>query len=118
MLMPEWTKSSFSFSNGACIEAAWRKSSASTYNGNCAEVGGYRTPSFSHANGNCAEIGAWRKSGASYGGGNCAEAGYGAGVIAVRDTKEAHLGEARTVLEFTPGQWRGLLADITTGRIG
>ena len=82
MLTPEWTKSTFSFSNGNCAEAAWRTSSA------------------------------------SYGGGNCAEAGYGAGVIAVRDTKEAHLGEARTVLEFTPGQWRGLLADITTGRIG
>jgi len=99
MLTPEWTKSTFSFSNGNCAEAAWRTSSAS------------------HGSGNCAEA-AWRTSSASYGGGNCAEAGYGAGVIAVRDTKEAHLGEARTVLEFTPGQWRGLLADITTGRIG
>jgi hypothetical protein len=34
-----WRKSSFSFSNGGCIEAAdWRTSSASMADGNCVEV--------------------------------------------------------------------------------
>jgi Domain of unknown function (DUF397) len=36
----EWVKSSYSFANGNCVEAAgnWRTSSHSAYNGNCAEV--------------------------------------------------------------------------------
>ena len=33
-----WFKSSFSFANGNCIEAAWVKSSASYANGQCAEA--------------------------------------------------------------------------------
>lgn len=39
--MTPWRKSSASYANGSCVEAAgnWRKSSASSYNGNCAEVG-------------------------------------------------------------------------------
>lgn len=39
--MRTWVKSSYSFANGNCVEAAgnWRKSSRSMSNGDCAEVG-------------------------------------------------------------------------------
>lgn len=33
-----WRKSSYSASNGACVEVGWRKSSHSGGNGNCVEV--------------------------------------------------------------------------------
>lgn len=57
----------------------------------------------------------WRKSSYSTGnGGSCVElADNGLGtVIRVRDTKEAHLGDARTVLAFTPGAWSGFMSGI------
>ncbi|MBO0802330.1 MAG: DUF397 domain-containing protein [Nocardiopsaceae bacterium] len=39
MTSAEWRKSSFSGSNGNCVEvAAWRKSSFSGSNGNCVEM--------------------------------------------------------------------------------
>ncbi|WP_423202218.1 DUF397 domain-containing protein [Herbihabitans rhizosphaerae] len=43
MTLPEpdglvWRKSSYSASNGDCVEVAWRKSSYSGTNGNCVEV--------------------------------------------------------------------------------
>ncbi|MDQ3579912.1 MAG: DUF397 domain-containing protein [Actinomycetota bacterium] len=33
-----WRKSSFSATNGDCVEVGWRKSSFSATNGNCVEV--------------------------------------------------------------------------------
>lgn len=79
-----WRKSTFSFSNGNCLEAAsWRKSGHSE-------------------SGNCTEVAAWRKSAHSEGS-NCTEAGHGQGVVGVRDSK---LGEASPVLEFTPLAWQ------------
>jgi hypothetical protein len=33
-----WRKSSFSASNGDCVEVGWRKSSVSSANGDCVEV--------------------------------------------------------------------------------
>jgi Domain of unknown function (DUF397) len=73
----------------------------------------YRKSSHSTANGDCVETGSFRKSTYSAAG-NCIEAGHGAASVGVRDTKEEHLGDARTVLEFTPSAWaaftRGLKA--------
>jgi len=40
MSMPAWIRSSYSFSNGNCVEAAsYRTSSRSMSNGQCVEVG-------------------------------------------------------------------------------
>lgn len=72
----------------------------------------WRISSYSYANGNCAEIGSRRKSTSGNPNGECAEAGQGDGVIGVRDTKQAHLGAARAVLEFPPGAWRDFIARI------
>jgi hypothetical protein len=36
--MITWRKSSFSGTNGGCVEVAWRKSSFSGTNGDCVEV--------------------------------------------------------------------------------
>lgn len=33
-----WIKSSYSFSNGNCVEARWVKASASNFSGNCVEA--------------------------------------------------------------------------------
>jgi hypothetical protein len=63
----------------------------------------------------CAEIGAWRKSTSSFSNGNCAEVGQGQAVVGVRDTKQEHLGEARTVLEFTPAAWAAFTRRIKEG---
>lgn len=60
----------------------------------------------------CVEIGAWRKSARSQGASNCVETGQGAGVVGVRDTKQAGLGDGRTVLEFSPAAWAGFLARV------
>lgn len=50
---------------------------------------------------------AWRKSSySSAQGGSCVEVAGTPGAIGVRDTKEAHKGEARTVLSFAPGAWQ------------
>jgi hypothetical protein len=72
----------------------------------------YRTSTYSKANGNCAEIGSWRKSAASAHNGGCVEAGHGTAVIGVRDTRQEHLGEARTVLEFSPAAWVAFTARL------
>jgi hypothetical protein len=113
-----WRKSSASTYNGGhCAEVgAWRKARASMSNGQCAEVGAWRKSAASSGYNNCAEIGAWRKSSASItdagAGSECAEVGAGNAVIGVRDTKQAHLGEARTVLEFSPGAWNRFLTRV------
>jgi hypothetical protein len=91
----------------------WRKSSHSS-TGGCAEVGLWRKSSHSAAS-ECAEIGSWRKSSLSFSNGNCAEVGQGDAVIGVRDTKQEHLGDARTVLEFTPAAWAAFTARIREG---
>jgi hypothetical protein len=60
-------------------------------------------------------MGTWRKSTHSSGdGGSCIEVADG-GRIGVRDTKEAHLGNARTVIKFEPGAWRGFVASVRRG---
>lgn len=73
--------------------------------------------------GECIEAASWRKSSRSYSNGNCAEvgqgeAGQGGAVIGIRDTKEAHLGENRTVLEFRPVALYAFIARIRAGEIG
>ena len=72
----------------------------------------WRKPRRSIGNGQCIEIGEWRKSAYSQGASNCVETGQGTGVIGIRDTKEAPLGDGRTVLEFSPGAWAGFLARV------
>lgn len=58
-------------------------------------------------------MGAWRKSSYSTeGGGSCVEVADAPGKIGVRDTKQAHLGDARTVLAVTPWAWRKLTATL------
>ncbi len=71
----------------------------------------WRTASYSMNNGACAEIGAWRTSLFSEQI-NCIEAGSGQSVIGVRDTKEAHLGDARTVLAFAPAAWSRFISGL------
>jgi len=111
--MDNWRKAAHSNPNGACVEigSEWRKASFSQGASNCAEVAAWRKSEYSESS-NCAEIGGYRTPSESHANGNCAEVGSGAQVVAVRDTKEAALGEARTVLEFTPGAWNRFLAEI------
>lgn len=57
----------------------------------------------------------WRKSSYSNSnGGSCVEVAD-APAIGVRDTKQAHMGDARTVLTFEPGTWRGFVAAVRRG---
>ena len=65
------------------------------------------------ATGNCAEVSNWRKSGYSEPG-TCVEVGDGA-IIGIRDTKEAHLGDSRTILEFSPRTWQVFTTGIKRG---
>jgi hypothetical protein len=90
----------------------YRKSTYSNPNGECAEIGSWRKAEASKANGNCTEIGSWCKAEASAHNGGCVEAGHGTAVIGVRDTKQEHLGEARTVLEFSPATWAAFTARL------
>lgn len=56
---------------------------------------------------------AWRK--ASYSGGNggsCIEVGDAPRSVIVRDTKQQHLGDARTVLSFDAKAWRRFIASV------
>jgi hypothetical protein len=75
-------------------EPVWRKASYSNPNGACMEVAVWRKASYSES-GNCAEVGSYRKS----------RIGAGEAVVGIRDTKQADLGGARTVLEFGPAAW-------------
>jgi hypothetical protein len=60
----------------------------------------------------------WRRSRRSYANGNCIEVGQGTTVIAVRDTKEAHLGRARTVQEYGPEAWRDFIVRVRADAVG
>jgi hypothetical protein len=92
--MASWHKSSFSFSNGNCVEVAgdWRKSSASMSDGHCAEVG------------------AWRKS-ARCQTGECAEVGQDGAVVGVRDSQLAE----SPVLTFGAASWRAFILQVKRG---
>ena len=85
----------------------WAKSTASNPSGNCIEVGGFRKSTHS--------TGGFRKSthGTS---GACIEAGRpGAlGTVKVRDTKQAHLGTSRDVLEFSGVDWTRFIHRVRT----
>lgn len=105
-----WRKSSYSGTNGNCVEAAvlgdgiqWRKSRYSGQNGNCVQV---------------AVLGegiSWSKSSHSGQNGDCVEvARNGAGVVAVRDSKDPD-GPA---LAFCPAAWQAFTARIRTGELG
>jgi hypothetical protein len=72
----------------------------------------WRKSSYSGANGGaCVEVGAdWQKSSySSANGGNCVEvAGDGAGVVAVRDSKDP----AGPALVFSPADWSAFIASL------
>jgi hypothetical protein len=74
-------------------------------------MNGWRKSTFSET-GTCAEVAAWRKARSSSYNTDCAEVGTSGAVVGVQDTKEAHLGRERTVLEFAPGAWRAFLHDV------
>lgn len=57
--------------------------------------------------------GNWRKSTYSgSGGGNCIEVGETTGAVLIRDTKQTHWAEGRTVLRLTPSNFRRLTSTI------
>jgi Domain of unknown function (DUF397) len=102
MIGAVWRKSSYSSANGgACVEVAalngvtWRKSSYSSANGGaCVEVANLTWSKSSHSTAN---------------GGNCVEvAGDGAGVVAVRDSKDPD-GPA---LVFSPADWSAFISSL------
>ena len=64
----------------------------------------WRESSYSAGGGECAEVGS--------GFTNCIEAGHGDAVVGVRDTKQEHLGDQRTVLEFSPEVWREFITQL------
>jgi hypothetical protein len=60
----------------------------------------------------CVEAASWRKSTASAYNGSCVEAGYGGGVIGVRDSQDPVGGR----LELTPAAWRAFTVRLKSGR--
>lgn len=92
-------------------EPRWRKSQHSNPNGACVETASWRKASYSGTS-ECIECAAFRKSSYSGALGNCAEIGHGQDVVGVRDTKQEHLGDDRTILEFTPDAWRRFISDV------
>lgn len=114
-------KSSYSMSNGQCIEVdtSWRKSSYRAYNGNCVEVNlGWEKSSYSSYNGSCVEVNLeldpapWEKASFSFSNGNCVEVKKAASLVGVRDTKEAALGADRVTLGFSRAAWQEFTRQI------
>jgi hypothetical protein len=89
----------------------WRKSSFSFSNGNCVEVSGWRKPRRSYGGGACVEAGDWRKSSASMADGNCAEVASDAASVAVRDTQDRE----GPVLKFSADAWRVFTVALKLG---
>ena len=56
---------------------------------------------------------AWVKSSYSMGNGACVEVGA-SGQVYVRDTKQEHLGSARTILAYSPDAWREFTGLVKT----
>ncbi|HEX3778253.1 MAG TPA: DUF397 domain-containing protein [Pseudonocardiaceae bacterium] len=81
----------------------WRTSSYSGTNGNCVEVG-WRKSSYSGTNGDCVEVG-WRKSSHSGGNGDCVEVKVELAGVAVRDSKHS----TGPTLAFPTSNWRAFL---------
>lgn len=78
----------------------------------------WRKATYSNPNGACVEVGEglvnqFRKSKYTLHAPvqNCVEVGKTA-TVAVRDTKQEHLGNARTVLEFSDGAWGEFLGTL------
>ena len=69
---------------------------------------GWRKSRHSQGASNCVEAAAYRKSSHSNPD-NCLEAGQGAGVVAVRDTKDKGAGP---VLEFSPAAWARFMEGV------
>lgn len=58
-------------------------------------------------------MGIWRKSTYSNSsGGSCIEVAEAKRTVMVRDTKQAHLGDRRTVLSVAPDAWRKFLDTV------
>jgi hypothetical protein len=109
-------KSSYSNSQGACVEVDmdWRTPSFSLSQGNCVECATFRKAS--HSNGtNCIETGSFRKSQHSNSGG-CIEVGHGQAIIAVRDTKQKDIGYP-DILQFTGNTWGKFIRSIKEGGV-
>jgi hypothetical protein len=87
-----WRKSSYSGTNGNCVEVGWRKSSYSGPNGGCVEIG-WRKSSYSGSNGDCVEI-AWPESAS----------------MAVRDSKHP----TGPTLTFSTATWSTFLTSKNT----
>lgn len=113
MLVPDlscavWRKSTYSGTNGDCVEAAalgggltWRKSTYSGQDGACMEA---------------AVLGddlAWRKSSHSGQNGNCVVVAGAVRCVAVRDSKDP----GGPVLAFRPAVWRDFTARIRGGEL-
>ena len=100
-----WRKSSFSFSNGGCIEVTdWRKPRRSYGGGNCVEIADWRKSGRSESS-NCVEAADWRSPARSMADGNCVEVASG---VAVRDTKDRE----GPVLKFSADGWRAFLGTL------
>lgn len=78
------------------LSSTWLKSSKSNPSGACLEAA-HKRSSYSFANGNCPEAGSGDKS------------------VYVRDTKQEHLGDLRTVLEFTPAVFAAFTERLKAG---
>lgn len=58
-------------------------------------------------------MGDWRKSSYSTAqGGSCIEVADAARTVMIRDTNQAHLGDARTILIITPGAWQAFASTL------
>lgn len=84
-----WRMSSYSGTDGGCVELVWRKSSYSGGNGGCVEL-------------------AWRKSSHSGTNGGCVEIGHQLTGIAIRDSKNV----TGPTLAFPTSTWRKFLSTV------